>query len=330
MSEPPAQAGGSSSLRVYDGDEVDDYIARLHAHVEQLKAEIVALRDESSSGSVAGPASDASERVLGRALLQAQRVADEAVLDGRRQRDALLEAGRMEGESIVDAARRQVAQLVAGAHAERGALLDAARVEGDGLLSQARTEAQALLFRTRSQVEAVAAEWDRYLGTQLAGSRDRILSQFDAVAGQYLTPSPSGTVNGHRPLARDRVDAPIEGAVVTHSAVAHSPYAPPPAADEVFQGDPPRQSESSPQVLPRPLSAPPSSPPPLPAYAAPSGPPAPEPAQRNDVSALASAISAAPPPSGPPVIPLLSTDGTRRERRSGPKRRVGGRGKFSR
>jgi cell division initiation protein len=115
-------------LRGYDTDEVDEYLEKVAVAVDELVAELGAVRDKLVRHSETGVDDDSLRRVL----VLAQRTADLAVREAREEAAALIEDARLEATALTAEAREEAGRMRADAEGDARAqigALEARRVE---------------------------------------------------------------------------------------------------------------------------------------------------------------------------------------------------------
>ena len=94
-------------LRGYDTEEVDEFLEKVAAAVDELLAQLDAAREAAAHAAENGEADD----TLRRTLVLAQRTADLAIKEAREEASAMLEDARAEAEQLVGSAREESATL---------------------------------------------------------------------------------------------------------------------------------------------------------------------------------------------------------------------------
>jgi DivIVA domain-containing protein len=94
-------------LRGYDTDEVDEFLERVAVAIDDLKAQLGAVREKPEHAE--GP--DLDDESLRRTLVLAQRTADLAVREAREEAATLLEDARQEAAALAASTREEAGRL---------------------------------------------------------------------------------------------------------------------------------------------------------------------------------------------------------------------------
>ena len=100
-------------LRGYDTEEVDEFLEKVAAAVDDLLSQLDTAREAAAHGAENGDTDD----TLRRTLVLAQRTADLAIREAREEASAVLEDARAEAEQLVGSAREESSTLRAEAAA---------------------------------------------------------------------------------------------------------------------------------------------------------------------------------------------------------------------
>jgi len=216
MSDPSSSPEPAEPRRLYDGDQVDAYLADLHEQLdralsanEHLELEMAATvgdlqsrldssqRDlESAQREVislrtqlVGPAGEshhleAAERLLGQAMLQAQRAADLSAAEAELGAQAILADARNTAGSVMARARAEAAALIARAQADIE-LLALRRTED--VRSQLDASHARIIDAVESLLQAVTAR----LPDRGAGPTGLAPEHVDGFDGTAAAPQPA-------------------------------------------------------------------------------------------------------------------------------------------
>ncbi|HLI15110.1 MAG TPA: DivIVA domain-containing protein [Acidimicrobiales bacterium] len=94
-------------LRGYDTDEVDEFLENVAVAVDELRAELDALRQRAASQAEPTPDDDAIRRTL----VLAQRTADLAIKEANEEASRILESARAQAQALVAGAEERARQL---------------------------------------------------------------------------------------------------------------------------------------------------------------------------------------------------------------------------
>ena len=275
MAEVVDRRGPSAPLRVYDGDEVDAYVAGLQAEIARLNTQIAEM-SEQLAVAVSAEDLESAERALGRALLQAQLAAEEQATVSSSERDQLLEQTTRERDELRATLARQAVSIEAlRVDTERGRTrLEAERL---AVVNEAHTEAHRIVAQAR-------ADADRIVARAHVDAQDIVRA--GAPSAQRQTFPQSTSAPAHRsdlafaPPSIDLSDAPPPpmGSLVSPPAEPFASSPPPIVVSDL--GDGPEELDPSEELDPP-----------------------------EEVSAVDQAHLLLPPPSGPPVIRLNGNNG---------------------
>ena len=150
-----------TSLRGYDTQQVDEYVAELESTIRELQNELKAsaVRTQALHKKLTAPR-DAEEEI-GAAYLAAAEA-----------KQRLLDDARQKAEGIIAAAEEQARKLAGTDTARR---VSDAEGEAKRILHEAHAESERLMARTRTEALAAVAAAQREVETLLARNRDRHL-----------------------------------------------------------------------------------------------------------------------------------------------------------
>jgi cell division initiation protein len=220
-------------LRGYDTDEVDEFLEKVAVAVDELVAELGAVRDKLARHSETGVDDDS----LRRTLVLAQRTADLAVREAREEAAALIEDARLEATALTADAREEAGRMRADAEgdvrAQIGAL-EARRVE----LKRQVEELEQTAAVERSRLSAA-------LNAALASLGEATVAGFAATVAAEEPDDPAAPA-----VAGDPPGAGVEDEETTETPrVAHRPADEPPRrgaaaaferGEDAEREDPPR------------------------------------------------------------------------------------------
>jgi len=177
-------------LRGYDTDEVDEFLEKVAAAVDELVAELGVARDKLAHRTDTGLDDDS----LRRTLVLAQRTADLAVREAREEAAALIEDARLEATALTAEAREEAGRMRSDAERDTRAQIGALEVRRVELKRQVEElERVATVERSRlsaaltaaldSLGEATVAEWATTAGAEEPHDADSPPADSDAPGG---------------------------------------------------------------------------------------------------------------------------------------------------
>lgn len=193
------------SLRGYDCEAVDAFLAKMRADItnvqEENDAAAARIRELESAVQDGGGASSETEGTLRRTLVLAQRLADETEAEAKK------DAAEMHEAAVADAAQmRNAAENESRSMREEGKReLDNARDEAAGIRETVAEEAARLRAETRVESEKILAEAERR-GMERVAALEQA-AQVEAAAMR----EPIRTEVGELEVARAHVMADIAG-----------------------------------------------------------------------------------------------------------------------
>ncbi len=168
------------SFRGYNTREVDEFLTRVHADLEELVKEQEILRKKISAAElIAKDAKDREEEfvismqadrdeaaaVLAAAREEGERIIREAknaatgiMAEVRRRAGEISSESRRAATEILEGARVSADELVANAGAEADVITDSAKAEADQRLYSARTESDNIVKAAEAQARAIISE----------------------------------------------------------------------------------------------------------------------------------------------------------------------------
>jgi DivIVA domain-containing protein len=147
----------------YDREEVDEYVASLERHIEELEQErtpdgAVQRRLEQVGGEVSG------------ILQQAHETADQLTREARAEADRLLESARRESEELRTSSQREARELT-----------ENARREADERIGASHRDAAQITANAQTRLQELDVDADR-----IWGERERILADIRFLSQQLL------------------------------------------------------------------------------------------------------------------------------------------------
>lgn len=147
----------------YDREEVDEYVASLERHIEELEQErtpdgAVQRRLEQVGGEVSG------------ILQQAHETADQLTKEARAEADRLLESARSEAEELRTSSQREARELT-----------ENARREADERIGASHRDAAQITANAQTRLQELDVDADR-----IWGERERILADIRLLSQQLL------------------------------------------------------------------------------------------------------------------------------------------------
>jgi DivIVA domain-containing protein len=147
----------------YDREEVDEYVASLERHIEELEQErtpdgAVQRRLEQVGGEVSG------------ILQQAHETADQLTREARAEADRLLESARREAEELRSSSQREARELT-----------ENARREADERIGASHRDAAQITANAQTRLQELDVDADR-----IWGERERILTDVRFLSQQLL------------------------------------------------------------------------------------------------------------------------------------------------
>ncbi|HWD63905.1 MAG TPA: hypothetical protein VG405_01925 [Solirubrobacteraceae bacterium] len=159
----------------YDREEVDDYVAALERHIDELE------REHTPDGAVQRRLEQVGGEVSG-ILQRAHETADQLTHEARTEADQLLESARREAEELRTSAQRETRELTENARREADERIGASHRDAAQITANAQTRLQELdvdADRIWSERERILTDV-RFLSQQLLEVAETAAQRFPA------------------------------------------------------------------------------------------------------------------------------------------------------